>query len=91
MSRDLNYPLIYIEWSDAMANISSWMTEEDAIEWAENGEGLVKQVGWLIKEGESYLLIAGRLGQINLGSPDIGGVFKIPTKWVKKKTVISSF
>lgn len=54
--------LIYIEWYDAMVNLSSWITQEEAIEWAENGEGLVKQVGWVIKETKSYILIASRLG-----------------------------
>jgi len=83
------YPLIYLDWCDAMANISSWTTEDDAIEWAENGEGLVKQVGWLIKETKNYLLIADRLGHINSGSTDLGGVFKIPTRWVKKRETIS--
>lgn len=82
--------LIYIEWYDAMVNLSSWITQEEAIEWAENGEGLVKQVGWVIKETKSYILIASRLGQINSTSLDLGGVFKIPTKWVKKKIPISS-
>ena len=84
----MNYPLIYIEWFDAMSNLSSWMSEDDAIEWAENGEGLVKQVGWVIKETKSYILIAGRLGKINSDSLDLGGLFKIPTKWVKKKQIL---
>ena len=87
----MNYPLVYIEWCDAMANISHWMNEDDAIEWAENGEGLVKQVGWMIKETKSYRLIAGRLGQINSDSLDLGSLFKIPTQWVKKKQIISSY
>lgn len=85
-----NYPLIYIEWADAMANLSTWIDVEDAIEWAENGEGLVRQVGWVIKETQNYLLIADRLGQINSTVPDLGGVFKIPIKWVKKRITISS-
>ena len=87
----MKYKLMYIEWQDAMSNISSWITEEDAIEWAKNGEGLVKQVGWIIKETKSYILIAGRLGQINMGAQDLGGVFKIPTKWIIKKELITSF
>ena len=84
------YKLVYIEWLDAMSNLSTWIDEQDAVEWSESSEGLVKQVGWLIKEDKNCVLLADRLGQINTGSPDLGGVFKIPSKWVKKKVVISS-
>lgn len=40
-----NYPLVYLEWYDAMSHLSTWVDQEDAIEWAEGSEGLVKQVG----------------------------------------------
>ena len=83
------YELYYIEWHDAMANIQTWSTEDEAVEWAETSEGLVRHVGWLIKETKHYLLIAGRIGEINTDFPELGGVFKIPHKWVRKKVNIS--
>jgi len=84
------YDLYYIEWEDATESETVWQSEKDAIEWAESStRGLVLQVGWIIKETEEYLLIAGSVGAISAEDvQDLGQVFKIPTKWVKKKVKI---
>ena len=49
--------LIYIEWSDALAN-SNWFTKDEAIEWAERSSWTIKQVGWVIKETKEYIALA---------------------------------
>ena len=83
------YEAVYIEWIDAMAHDDVWIDEEDAVKWAEGDEGLVKQVGWIIKETSDYILLASRLGEINRDTPDFGGVFKIPTKWMRVREELS--
>lgn len=84
------YPIVYIEWCDAMAYLDTWTSTDDAIEWSKSNEGMVKQVGYLISKDKDHILLASRIGFINTDEPELGGVFKIPTKWVKKIITIAS-
>ncbi len=81
-----NRELVYIEWRDAMVKLSTWSSIEDCIEWADSSEGLVKEIGWIINETDSYLLLASRTGEINQDEPDLGGVFKIPKGCIVKRS-----
>lgn len=38
--------IIYLEWCDAIADNSSWMSIGDAIEWSENEDWVIKQVSF---------------------------------------------
>lgn len=49
--------LIYVEWTDAIAN-ANWFDMDEAQRWAEISEWRVRDVGWLIKEDKNYLTIA---------------------------------
>jgi len=62
----MNYQLYYIEWIDAMAYLPTWCNKNEIIEWANNNEGLVQHVGWIIEENKNYILISSRIGTINL-------------------------
>ena len=84
----LEYKLYYIEWMDAMAYLPTWGDREEITEWANSNEGLVKQVGWIIEENENYILLSSRIGIINSDEPDFGSVFKIPSRWIKKRKEI---
>lgn len=86
----MDYKLYYIEWMDAMAYLATWGDKEEITDWARSNEGLVKQVGWIIEENDNYILLASRIGLINTDEPDFGSVFKIPSRWVKKKKEITS-
>lgn len=41
------YPLVYIEWCDAMINENSWLSIKEALEWSENKHWIVSEVGRL--------------------------------------------
>lgn len=76
--------LIYIEWCDAITNEASWLSKDEAIEWAETENWINQHVGFLIKETDKYLLIAGEKSKyMNGGS--YGHVTKIPKTWVIKR------
>ena len=51
----MNYQLYYIEWIDAMAYLPTWCNKNEIIEWANNNEGLVQHVGWIIEENKNYI------------------------------------
>lgn len=80
--------LFYVEWRDAMAHVGSWVDQDEAISWMESSEGLVKQVGFIVKETNEYILMCARIAEINDGQTSLGGLFKIPTKWIKRKVKI---
>lgn len=80
--------LIYIEWCDAMSNLEAWTSEDEIIEWAESDNWVNRQVGFIIKETDKYLLLASEIGNINSDDPQLGGCIKIPTTWILKRETI---
>lgn len=78
---------IYIEWADAFSNYESWVELEDAKEWADNEDWIVKQVGFVLKETDEYLLLATKLNpHKNTGdTTNVSGVFKLPKTWIRKR------
>lgn len=85
----MKHPLVYIEWCDAMENMSNWSSISDVIEWADNEDWIVNQVGWVIKETKEYILLAGEIGNPNSEDPLAGHVLKIPTTWILKRVDLS--
>ena len=85
----MNYPLIYIEWCDAMHNNDAWLTEKEIIEWADNEDWIVCQVGWVVKETKEYLLLSAKLCISDKDNPILGQPIKIPTTWIRKKIDLS--
>lgn len=77
---------IYIEWCDAISyNKKNWVDIEEAKEWAENTNWVVKQLGFIIDENDKYILLATEYTEVENELPDLGGVIKIPTTWILKR------
>lgn len=78
--------LIYIEWCDAIGTQEvSWMTLEEAKEFADNQDWITHEVGYLIEENDKYLLIASKKGIHHNNITTYGGIMKIPTTWIVKR------
>jgi hypothetical protein len=80
--------IIYIEWCDAMSSTEAWTSESDAIEWAESNDWVNKQVGFVVKETDKFLLLAGEIGNIESSEPQLGQLIKIPTTWILKRETL---
>ena len=65
---------VEVSWIDAISD-SSWLTEEHFPEPA-----LITTRGWLVKETETYITVAGTLGH----GGDYGEVITIPKCWANK-------
>ncbi len=79
------HPLVYIEWCDAMINTNSWLSIEEAVEWAENKHWIVSEVGFLLKETKEYILLSNKKNLYDKDNTEVGGIIKIPTTWIKKR------
>ena len=80
---------VFIVWVDAMSITSnvSWMTEEEAIKKAEDGNWEVSQVGWIIKKTTDYILLASRYTEDGKDFEEqFGNIFKIPHPWIQSLT-----
>lgn len=76
---------VYIEWCDAITNENSWLSKSEAIEWAESKNWIVKHLGFIVKETDEYILIAGEIGGMTSEDPLLGNVTKIPKTWIKSR------
>lgn len=86
----MNREIIYIEWCDAMSHGAAWMSEEEAIEWAETNHWVNRQVGFVVKETTEYLLLAGEESIYDIDNPKLGQVIKIPTTWILKRETLKT-
>ena len=85
------YPLVYLEWEDANS-MSSWETNEQIDKWLKTDEdyGQVEQVGWLIRETKTCIILASRHAPENdYQDEHWGNLQKIPKTWIIKKVRIS--
>lgn len=80
--------LVYIEWCDAITNHESWISEDEALKWAESERWVNKHVGFLIKETDEYLLLAGEIGGTD-NDKNYGHVTKIPKTWIRQRTELN--
>jgi len=81
--------LVYLEWCDAMINNEAWLTNEEVMDWADNDNWIVSQVGWILKETEEYIILASKSSKENKDSQELfGSVFKLPTTWIRKRIAI---
>lgn len=83
-NKPASYPLIYIEWGDAISN-TGWMSVEEAKRWGKEQHWLVKNIGWLLKETKDYILLAAKYSDEN---QDYGLLHKIPKTWIKTRQVV---
>lgn len=82
-------PLVKIGWSDAIENLDGWHSEKEAVEWAEEDDWIVHQVGWILKETDEYILFTNRYNSPSAGREGTyGGLFKIPKPWIKYRKIL---
>lgn len=83
--------IIYIEWCDAVSDGSRWMSMQDAKNWGNNEDWVVKQVGFLLDEKDEYLLLASRINPHRVTEDEIrvDGLLKLPKTWVRKRIDLS--
>ena len=82
--------LFYIEWCDAMVSHDTWKTLDEAIEWADNDEWVISQVGWILNETDEHIVLACRKSNGGNDNEDMfGGCFKIPKTWIRKRVQLS--
>ena len=76
--------LVRIGWADAIENLEGWHTEKEAMEWADEDDWIVHQVGWVLKETDDYILLSNKHNEASGGRDSTyGGLFKIPKPWIK--------
>jgi hypothetical protein len=81
-------PIIYLEWIDAYGN-SRWFSKTEFLQFM-NDECWMKEVGFLIKETDKYLIFAQRFSGYKLEQNDqqYGSIHKIPKTWIRKKRIL---
>jgi hypothetical protein len=87
---NLNYPLVYILWNDIVSGETGWKTLDEAMEWADNEEGLVHQTGFLVEDDGDHVTL---IDSYFKDSETVGTPTKIPKQNVKfiKKISIEEF
>ena len=93
LKNPLKYPLVYIEWEDAISN-SGWFDQEEFDDWKNNKGFIVHEVGWIIEENKTYIVLASRYhpqDNDKYGSTSKWGMLqKIPKTWIKKHILLSA-
>ena len=86
----MKYKLVYIEWMDS-TSWAGWRTNSEVDEWNNVAEdwGYCKQVGWLIRESKTSIVVAGRLiPKTKFNEEQWGDLQKIPKTWIKKRKIL---
>lgn len=83
----MKYKKVYFKWADTTSPIDkSWMSEDEAKNWAKEDSYWVEQVGFLIEKNKQYTLLAGHINITHTAGQDIitlGQLIKIPNTWIK--------
>jgi len=70
------------------------MTLEGSLDWSDNEDFIISQAGYIIKETDVYLLIAGQYNKQTDSPSRYSNLHKIPKTWIRKKidltTLVSS-
>lgn len=75
-------PLVYLEWEDAVSE-ATWVNDEGLINWLEEAEQIVRQVGWIVRETKTYIGLVSRRCTTGPNSQDYGMLQKIPKTWIR--------
>lgn len=80
------YPLVYIEWCDAITHGDGWIPLHKAIEWGECEDWIIKQSGFILKETKEFILLASKVNpHVDNEYPVVDGITKIPKTWIRKR------
>jgi hypothetical protein len=77
--------ILVVYWNDITSTDSAWRSEEDALEWSDSADSIVRQVGFLLSQDEDYLtLICSYIPALEL----VGTTIRIPKPTIKSITEI---
>lgn len=80
--------LLYVQWEDASSR-SSWSSLETVEDWNKNGRFMVETLGWLVKDTDKVIIIAGSHNPESEYSDEVyGDLIRIPKTWIRKRKVI---
>jgi len=80
--------LKYIEWEDSYSVNTGWNDIEEILEHFENEILIIKQVGYVIKETDEYIILCNQLNHTCDGNR-YSGVHRVPKPLIKKEEIIS--
>lgn len=80
MEKIREYKIVYIEWEDITSTDSSWRTLEDALDWSNSEQSLVRQIGFLLDRDENYITLVCSYLPPEL----VGTAIRIPMSTVKR-------
>ena len=85
--------VIYLEWCDAISDNSKWLSLDEAIDWANNEDWIIKQVSFIIKETDEYLLLSSKINPHNHTEDEVrvDSLLKLPKTWVRKRIDLTQF
>ena len=83
---DKKMKLLYLEWEDAIAN-SQWNDDREIEDFAKE-VAIIKQVGWVYREDEKYIILVGRIDVRGGENNCYGNLQKIPKTWIRVKKII---
>lgn len=79
--------LVFVEWEDIVQSDTSWRDIEEAQDYADITDSIVRQTGFLISRDQDYLVLAcSYIPGLEL----IGSVVRIPVptiKYIKELTI----
>ena len=84
----MKYPLVYIEWCDAIDASLEWMRVDDAKKWGKSNDWIINQVGFILKETKKYILICSKYNPHEETNGVVNMITKIPKTWIIKRKEI---
>lgn len=78
---------VYIEWRDTVSDGYLWMDMDSAIAWADESDEVIKQVGFIIKETNKFIVLASSVNPQS-HCTKVSGLIKIPKSSIVKRKQI---
>lgn len=77
--------LILIQWVDITSTDGNWRSTEEALEWSDSADSIVRQTGFLVTQDEDYItLTCSYIPGMDL----VGTTIRIPKVCIKSITEI---
>ncbi len=71
------FPIVHVIWEDAHS-ANGWHGEKDIDGFAKSEEGIISEIGYLIKSTSKYIVLASKISPEGM----FGGLMKIPKTWM---------
>ncbi|AQW94781.1 hypothetical protein CMU89_00330 [Elizabethkingia anophelis] len=83
------YPLVYIEWEDSYSVPQQWHTEDEMTGILADESFTVKQTGFVLKETDTFIVLANLLNELSLSEDQYSGLHRIPKGCLIKKVELN--